>query len=58
MGGMCSKDSTVNNGQLGDMSNSSLRVSKDATLVLPDFKDMKSLIERKTNEMDLDITRS
>ena len=55
---MCSKDSTVNNGQLGDMSNSSLRVSKDATLVLPDFKDMKSLIERKTNEMDLDITRS
>ena len=49
MGSVCSKDSTVHNGQLGNMNQTNLRVSQDATLVLPDFKDMKVLLKQKIN---------
>ena len=49
MGGLCSKDDTVNKGSIGDMNSSNLRVSQDKTLVLPDFNDMKKIIKQRSN---------
>ena len=58
MGGLCSKDDSVDNRSLDYINNTNLRVSQDKTLVLPDFNDMKNIIKQKANEMDIDITRS
>lgn len=57
MGNMCNKDDRVS-GELPDLGSSKGKVSEDPTLVLPDFSDLKTIINRKTGEMDIDITRS
>lgn len=58
MGDACSKDSSAQ-GQLPDLSSTTRgRVSDDPTLVLPDFSDLRALINRKSGQMDIDITRS
>ena len=54
--GNCNTDTS--SGGLSEQSNSKVRISHDPTLLLPDFEDMRALINKKTNDMDIDITRS
>jgi hypothetical protein len=57
MGNVCNSDSS-SKGDLGMQKAGKDRIGDDPTLVLPDFDEMRSLINKKAGDMDLDITRS
>ena len=58
MGNACNNDNNVS-GDLPDIRGTSKgRVSEDPSLVLPEFADLRNIINRKAGELDMDITRS
>lgn len=59
MGNKCCKgDETVDPGLLQTGTMGKTQISNDSTYVLPNMQEIKKLINKKTNDMDLDITRS
>ena len=58
MGNACSNDDSVNGGGFGNQTSGNTALIDDSTMVMPDFNDMRSLISKKVNDLDLDVTRS